>query len=173
MTVIAAAWDGKGQAVIGSDSIATMDGTQIPSGPKIVRRGKWAAGFAGNRRVWAVAKAHEDRLLDHLAGAYDFTLRMRELLREDDWNADTEEGPKSYGQQVVLAHPYGVWSISMSFDICEIPAGMVWADGSGRAYALGAGNAVSGSLEERVRAAIESAVRFDEGCGGAVQMESL
>jgi len=153
--------------------MANNGGTKMYGVPKWFIRGSWAIGHAGDARTYALIAANADDILADLNGAFDFTYRMREVLDKDGYNTDTDEGPKSYGQNMILAHTSGVWSICTAFSIIEIPDGELWADGAGRAYALGAGYAVTGNADHRIRAAINASIRYCDGCGGEVWMETL
>lgn len=172
MTVIVACRDG-GTVWIGSDTQANNADTVVGPVEKWIIRKPWAVGVAGNWRTLNVLQANADDLFDGLAGAYDFTCRARGLLERDGFNAEQNVGPKEWGQEMILAHPGGVWSVCNSFSIVEVPEGQVWADGSGRAYALGASFACKGSAKERVRTAVKAAIRYSSACGGEVFLRSL
>lgn len=118
--------------------------------------------------------ANAKPLLDDLDGAFDFTDRLKDMFVEDGFNTDSEEGPKSYGQQVILAHHSCVWSVGVALDIVKIPAGEFWADGSGRAYGLGVAAAFyPGNAEAIVRKAVEVAIRYCDRCGGKPWLHKL
>lgn len=174
MTIIAAVRDPERRITwIGSDTLAVQGGTKMLGCPKWVVRKPWAVGVAGNLRTTNVIAAHANDLLNGLAGAYDFTCRARGLLQQDGYNTDTDEGAKAYGQNMILAHPGRVWSICVAFGVFDIPGGEVWADGSGRAYGLGAGHVAKGGPRARLRAAVEAAIRYDDQCGGEPWIDQL
>lgn len=172
MTVIAAIKAGK-STWIGSDTLAVNNGTKFCTGPKWRIANGWAVGAAGDLRTHNLIAVYLGDLTGGLVGAFDFTQRMRGLLERDGYNTDKEEGPAAWGQQIILAHKGGVWSIGTCFSIVEIPEGELWADGSGRAYALGAGHVAKGTSKQRIASAIEAAMRYDSGCGGEVFMAKL
>jgi len=172
MTVVCAL-SGGGETWIGSDTQAGSDGTRLLSVEKWAVRGEWAVGHAGNLRMTNLLREHADTVLADLDGPHEFTLRARRLMEDDGFNSDTEEGPKIWGQQFVLAHPRGVWSICTGLSVIEIPAGELWADGSGRAFALGAGHVIEDSAEARGRGALSAAILYDVGCGGDMWMHHL
>ena len=111
------------------------------------------------------------KLFKNLTGPVLFVDRAEKLFA--NFNTDNEEGPKCYGQEMILATPGKVWSITAELSYIEIPKGLLWADGSGRGYALGAGYAFSGKPEAAVLVAIEAAINFDKSCGGEAIVECL
>ena len=174
MTIIVAVRDAhKQETWIASDTMATQGDTLMYGASKWVVRKPWAAAIAGDYRAMNVLAAHADDIMSGLSGAYDFTLRMRGALIDDGFNSDQEDGPKGYGTDFILAHPGGVWAISQAFSIVEIPDNEVWADGSGRAYGLGAAHACNGSPKQKVQAAVKAAIRYSDGCGGEVRVQKL
>lgn len=167
MTVIAAIHDA-GHTWIGSDTQATNCETVVNSARKWHVHNGWAVGSAGSLRTNNLINAHMVDLFTDLDSVFEFTLRMRKLLEDDGYNSDGDEGPKWWGQQMILVNRSCVWSICSGFSVIEIPEGELWADGSGRAYPLGAGHAYQGKPEDRLLHAVNAAIRYDRGCGGEI-----
>jgi ATP-dependent protease HslVU (ClpYQ) peptidase subunit len=174
MTVIVAGRDpDKGVTWIASDRQSTAGGLVMYNTPKWAVCKPWAVGIAGSLRALNVVQAHADDLFNGLAGAFDFSCRVRGVLEQDGFNFDQQMGPRGCGSSMVLAHAGGVWSICDTFSVEPIPDGEVWADGDGARFAIGAAYAAKGTMKERVRIAAKTAIRFADGCGGDVYMECL
>jgi hypothetical protein len=119
------------------------------------------------------------QLLHDLASAYEFSGRLRDLLKSDGFHENGEaQGPLVFGQTTMLAHPTGLWALGGDFSFVRIAENELWAEGSGRELALGAGYAAQASgMEEApgevVRLAIAAAIHFDVGSGGEVWIHRL
>lgn len=153
---------------IGSDTAAVNCYTSLYGIEKWIVREPWGVGVAGNMRTINIIQAHADGILHAPHGAWTVANRIRDLLHDDSWRleSDNEGGPAEFGQQMIIAHPGGVWSIDPGFGVVEIPDGEFWADGSGRAYALGAAHACDGQPADKVHAALAAALRYDSSSGG-------
>ena len=169
MTVVCAVNDGR-RTLIGADSLAYTRGIGLGRCMKWVCGHGWAVGDTGFQRGFNILEAHAETLLADLGGPYDFTVRVRDRLERDGWNFDTTEGPRSFGQQFVLANQRNVWHICGGLSITRIPQGMVWAEGSGQLPALGAGNLKDDQrpMTDRIAAAVWAGIQFDQHCGGSV-----
>jgi ATP-dependent protease HslVU (ClpYQ) peptidase subunit len=173
LSIIAALWFGNGRGTwIGSDTTVCSDSIRQAFGPKWAVRPPWAVGVAGHLRAANVLFRGADALLRDLAGPDEFALRVRAQLQADGFHGAAEErGPLDFAQTVMLAHPDGVWSIGADFSVLPIPAGVLWAEGSGREAALGAGYALlrtglGADGGEVLRRALETAIALDITCGG-------
>lgn len=193
MTIIAAIRDPLSDTTwIGSDTRGCRGSIYSDVGFKWVRYGEWAVGNSGNLRAQNVMMAHAEELFVGLSGAYLFTTRARRLLKEDGFDRDKYSFSEDLNQSMILAHPKGLWSIGSDFSIVEVPAGVLWAEGSGREFALGAFHALQATRlgfddmtqfmpeslrteigENLVRKSIEAAIAYDTGCGGRVIVEAL
>lgn len=179
MSVIVGLRTSNGETWIGSDTLACADAMKITVGPKWVVRAPWAVGVAGHLRTMNVVDAHADKLLHDLASAYEFSDRLRDLLKSDGFHENGEaQGPLVFGQTTMLAHPTGLWALGGDFSLVRIADNELWAEGSGRELALGAGYAAQVTCmkqapEETVRLAIAAAIHFDVGSGGEIWIHRL
>ncbi len=181
MSVVVALTAPEGRSTwIGSDTLYASGSLKLV-GPKWIVRPPWAVGVAGHLRSVNILEHHRENLLAELSGAYEFTRRIRELLREDGFHQDSEgqgPGPLGFGQTFILAHPEGAWTIASDFSIVPIPRGQLWAEGSGRELALGAAHARANcggkfTARDTVKRAIAAAIAFDTICGGEIWLEEL
>lgn len=174
MTIICALHD-KGRTFIGADSQAVNDRTLLGDVEKWIEHDGWAVGVAGNYRTHCLLCNNAESLFKYIDGPGDFVCRVRDLLKQEDYNTDNDEGPKSYGQNFILAHSTGVWSVCTSFSVVAIPEGRLWADGSGRELGVGAGNLEGDkrSAGQRVRAAVYAATSNSTHCGGQIMVREL
>ncbi len=176
--IVALPADGDRPTWIGSDSMVHAGSLRL-TGRKWVVQGPWAVGVAGHLRTVNLIEQHAGDLFTDVADAFDFSCRMRAVLQQDGYqDAEDGRGPVELGQSFLLARQSGVWTIGNDFSVIRIPAGQLWAEGTGRELALGAAHALMAvrprpSESEIVRAAIEAAIAFDSSCGGPVWIEQL
>lgn len=172
MTIICAMREPGRGVWIGGDTLAINCDTKQYGVKKWIVSEPWAVGVAGQLHAINLLEAHKDALLNDLAGAWDLAGRIRHLMGEEGYSPGQDQegrgGSPSFGSCFIFAHPGGVWAIGPDFSIIEVQDGELWADGSGRAYALGAGYALNSDAnpEERVRAALDAAMRYSDSCGG-------
>lgn len=175
MTTIVAVRDGE-RTWIGSDTMANHCGTRLDFGPKWARHKNWAVGIAGDARTINIFQHHAERLLSELGGAFEFTQRFHDLLKECgyDLSAADREAPPNTAQDLLLASPAGIWSIPSDMSIRCVDH---WVDGSGRGYGLGAMAAFmrQGGVRggDMVKAVIEIAMEHDINTGGDIWVECL
>lgn len=157
---------------IASDSQATSDNLKIGPVGKWVRRGAWAVGCAGDFKTICVMQGQTDTLLNGATSAGEVVQRLEKLLVTNNFAAGSDGpfGPPIWGQSFLIASDHGLWDVDMSLGLFAVPANTLWAAGSGRDFALGAGfgAAQNPDAAERVRLAIEAAMAFDvmSGHGG-------
>ncbi|MBW8269288.1 hypothetical protein [Caldovatus aquaticus] len=188
MSIIVALWLGTGRGGgggtwVGSDTVVCADNIRHAFGPKWVVRAPWAIGVAGHLRAANVLFRGAETLLEGLSGPDEFALRARALLQADGFRGGAEErGPLDLAQTLLLARPGGVWAIGADFSILPVPAGTVWAEGSGREVALGAGHALLRAAEAEgrrvdgaavLRHTLETAIALDITCGGEAWIREL
>ncbi len=165
--------DGK-RTWIGSDTQAEAGGTRLSVEQKWVRFGTWALGIAGDRRVQCICEAHAKRLFDDLPGAFDFTERFYDLLKEYDFDLSPSPGDSCpvTGQNLILANPSELWTVLGC--LAPIPVEL-WADGSGRNFGLGAMHAMRGidDAERVLKAGLAAAFEYDAGTGGEIWTDVL
>jgi ATP-dependent protease HslVU (ClpYQ) peptidase subunit len=179
VSIIVGLCEPRRQTWIGSDTLVCAGNIKLTMGAKWIMREPWAIGIAGHLRTVNLAEANADQLLGELPGVYEFARRMRDLLKADGFHEDAEDrGPLEFGQTTMLAHPTGLWTLGSDFSFIRIPDGQLWAEGSGRELALGAGHALLTRdpgirSEEAVQRAIEAAIHFDTASGGEVWIRRL
>ncbi len=180
MSVILALCDpARGATWIGSDTMAMSGSLRLDCGAKWILQDGWAAGIAGYLRSANLLEADKARLLAGLAGPGDFVDRARALFRADGYREETDEhGPPNLGQAMLLATAGRAWMIGGDFSVADVPPGLLWAEGSGRELAIGAGHALARlpappRPEEIARRALEAALALDTTCGGALWLAEL
>ncbi len=182
MSVVVALKGLQGGTWIGSDTLYCSGNLKL-TGPKWVVRQPWAVGVAGHLRSVNTLQHYCDELFRDLSattsGAYEFTKRARDVLREDGFHENGDNrGPLDLAQTFVLAHADDVWTIGSDFSISPVSQGVLWAEGSGRELALGAGHALAArepGLPPRdiVTGSVGAAIAFDTMCGGEIWVEQL
>lgn len=181
VTIIAAALDGH-QAVIGSDTRGTGS-LKADFGDKIVRVHEVvAAGASGSytERTWLgkglrdalapVDPTNWDALLDAIEQSWDARFQW---LRDRGHGKADDYGSMALPAMVLLATPGAILTLSGdgSVLVCDDDQ---FAIGSGDQVAMGAMHALRHlGAEERVRAGIEAAIRYADGCGGNVCVHRL
>lgn len=174
MTVIAAVQDPESNCTwIGADSMTNYAGTCLYTTQKWVTWNGWGIASAGDHRTNSLLLEHVDRILGEASTHFEVAENVRSMLQEDGYNQDHEEGAQSFGQQMIIANHDGVWAVSPSFALIDIKPGELWADGSGRAFALGAAYSVKAGPREKIEAAIDAAIRYDDSCGGDPKIASI
>ena len=169
----------RGATWIASDTMAMSGTLRLDCGAKWILHGAWAAGVAGFLRSANLMAENKARLLDGLEGPLDFAERTQQLFRSDGYREERDErGPGNLGQVMMLATPGSVWIVGGDFSVAEIPHARLWAEGSGREIAIGAGHALTGQrpalgAAEIVRRAMEATLEFDTTCGGRIWMAEL
>lgn len=166
---------------IGADSQAVNCGTKMPGVRKWIVREPWAVAVAGDMRAINVVARDADTILENPAGAMTVADRVRQALRDDGFVPEgcNDGGAQNLAQQMIIAHPGGVWSLGAGFDVVEVPDRMLWADGSGRGFAIGAGYALMpgadtvDDVEQVVRRALEAAAAFDNHTGGELFVQFI
>lgn len=172
MTTICAVLDQEGGPTwIGSDGLCLSTGTKmpLPIGSKWAGAHGWAFGHAGNLRVGQYMRARRYELLRDLRGIDDLCDRVMQLWKDLDLTPDGDEGTKCYAQALVVCGPehldWPVWAVGPSCEWIPIRRGELWADGSGRAFALGAAHAIGDIVDSKtlIYSALSAAARYDDG----------
>lgn len=161
---------------IGADTLVTNCGTRMTGAVKWALAGGWAVGLAGDRRAYDAVARNAAAIFAGDGSVFDVAYALREVLRADGFSRCDDECAENLGQQMILAGPLGVFALDGAFSAVAVTPGELWADGSGRAYALGAAHALGDCRAEPeavVRAAIEAAVRYDPCSGGEAWVRRL
>lgn len=172
MTTICAMREPSVGVWIGADSMVCNTCTRQYGAMKWILSEPWAIGVAGDLRVINLLEARKDSLLAEPPGAWTLLQRVRDAMLGDGIDPRSmgdEPGVRNFGSDFIFAHPGGVWSASGEHSLVEIADGELWADGSGRGFALGAGYLAARngeSPEACVRSALDAALRYDVHTGG-------
>lgn len=153
-----------GRTWIGSDTAANDGGLLTQCDPKWTLYGEWAVGAVGSSRTGDLIALNAEALFEG-DPLKTFPNKLQEILKEHDFNTDTEAGSPSYGVNLMLANPSGVWDICSGLSLAKCYG--FWAQGSGRSLAIGAAYArVLAHPDQIVKLAVEAAIQYDTGCGG-------
>jgi ATP-dependent protease HslVU (ClpYQ) peptidase subunit len=162
-----------GQTWVGADSRATAGQFILPTVARKFRKvGRWWIGVAGNysasdlidHNAAAVVEAGQDHRL--VAAA------IQKMFADAGWKkCEDHSGAPCYEQYYILARKGHIFSVSGAGSVCRIETG-VFAEGSGREYALGALNALLLSPareqlkgDDMVRRALNAAACYDPSTG--------
>lgn len=177
-TIVAVHKPGFG-TVIGSDRQSTSYSfkTNLIDGKWVFQNG-WAVGCSGSLRTLVVVRERAADLFRDLTTPFEFCNRMVQLMQSAGFchNSDEDErgGPKSWGQELLLASADGVWEIDPTMTPNQVPEGELMAGGSGFAYAMGVGYATQGMAPlKRVRLALEAGMTYDPNSGGEPWIATL
>src|SRR6056297_2370564 len=114
----------------------------MPNGQKWIVGNGWALGHSGNRSVFNLLDNEFHKLLvDIDPSVWEVSRALKHLFESHGIQKDSEPGPPSYDQNMIWATPHGVWDIDRCLGYTKMPEGELWAEGSGRSFALGVGHA--------------------------------
>jgi len=163
---------------IAADQMVSGDG--IKSGPVqkwTLGPGGYAIGAAGSARTLNLLDDEGDRLMRGNPTPGQVVMRLRAALEHYGFAPGIPGGvgPQIWGQNIILASPVGLWALDQSFFIWPIQSGQLWADGSGRDFAIGAGHMTRDHEDPayRVVSAVEAASTYDENSGMGVFVHHL
>lgn len=180
MTVICALFDeAAGEVWLGCNSAMTIGATRMPGAfSKWFRFGDWAIGVSGIGLANNIVQRSGEDFPVEAQSPLDVVLHIKAAFADFDLgNKGDGEAATSYDLSSLLVHRDGqVWDMDYCLAIDEIPAGTLWARGSGMEFALGADfplRQTNASPEERVRNAVEAAMFYDTGCPGQAMIERM
>jgi len=183
MTIICAYQDPVAkQTWIGSDSRATTSGGYLlPTTTRkwrVATGKRFAVGVSGYGRTVDVLAAATDEKLFKSESPHSIASAIRELLLADGYTPADQAGPKAIDDRFILVVDGAVYDCDASFALSRIPAGHLWARGSGMDFAIGAANAMRRVADflapvDVVRAAIAAACDCDTACGGELFVSSV
>jgi ATP-dependent protease HslVU (ClpYQ) peptidase subunit len=165
----------RGETWIGADSRATGNhGIVFASSVK-----KWAVGpsaaigLSGEAIGTQVLHRNRDEILK-TGAPMEIVDRMADALKPHFKESGDGDGAKAWGFTTLLATHHAIYDVDSTFMALEIESGVLWARGSGKEYAIGAGHAMRGDNPmARIRRALEAACQFDSGCGGQLFIHRL
>lgn len=168
MTVLAAMHDAERRVTwIGSDTFATLGPVKFACSPKWVVGSWWAIGCAGDGRLQTVVASDLADELHKGNSPADLAEKIREAVKEDGWNTNSEPGAPDYGVWIMLANPESVWTVCSAFSVDHMKG--YWADGSGGQIAMGAmftAKRRAMTPKDIVFEGIQAAIEHERQCGG-------
>lgn len=171
MTIICAMHEPGVGTWVGTDSRVLSGQTNfIGHVRKTASIGPWVIAHAGVPRALSLVARDHERIAA-IDDPFALATALRDMLREDGFVADgsSDDGTTDYGQRWMAARADGLWDLDGVGSVVEVPTLSLWARGSGRAFALGAGYGMAGRApHDVVRCAVEAACAFDPQCGGSV-----
>lgn len=137
----------------------------------------WAAAAAGPLGAINLIRYGADSLFKNLTGPLQFGERLKGVLHKGGFMPAAEDaGPMSWGLSVILAHPTGVWDFDGALAFHAIEPRRLWAGGSGKEFALGAGEALRDldmPPQERLERALRASLTLDVMSGGPLWIARL
>lgn len=174
MTVLCALYDAEADELwLGCNDRATIGDTPAPAAAsKWLMFGDWVVGLSGDEGVYEqYLQVAGDGFPMETSNILDIFKFLRKTY--DDFGLGQQKGndtANSYGVDGIIAHKSGrIWDFDSTLALSEVPAGRLWACGSGADYALGADFALrdSGrSAKERVAYSVSAAIALDISCPG-------
>lgn len=173
MTVICALCDEHSKEIwLGCNGGGTVGNIRLPrSVSKWEYAGDWALGISGVGLAQNVLQINAEDFPEDASSPLDIVLYLKAVFADFDFGSkDSDEVAPTYDLSGLIAHRDGrIWDMDFRLAIDEIPAGTLWARGSGMEFALGADFPLIGSdrsAEQRVRNAVEAAIFYDTDCPG-------
>ncbi len=178
MTIICALYDDEARKFwLGCNSGTLIGDTIMPEhSTKWIRFGNWAMAIAGRGIAGDVVKAERAKFPNQSEDIVQVISFIRTAF-EKYHIGDRDDGAMDYSVSGLIVHTSGaLYDFDIRLSVSPIPAGVMWACGSGMEFALGADMALKtkgfGS-EERLATAILAAIDLDRGCPGEPIVESF
>jgi len=178
MTIICALYDVEARKFwLGCNSGTLVGDTIMPEHrTKWIRFGNWALAIAGRGIAGDVLQAERAKFPNQSEEIVQVIGFVRTAFEKYDIG-ETADGAMDYSVSGLIAHTSGaLYDFDTRLSVSPIPAGAMWARGSGMAFALGADMALKTKgfgPEERVETAILAAIDLDSGCPGEPIVESF
>ena len=173
MTVLCALYDEVNQELwLGCNDRALIGDTPAPgTASKWVIFGDWVIGLSGDSINEQLLQTAGEAFPHDTENVLDVFKFLRQTFEDFGHGRDKNgDGHPSYGVNGIIAHRSGrIWDFDNQLALSEVPAGRLWACGSGAEYALGADYVLRNndkSAEERVGFAVAAAIALDVGCPG-------
>lgn len=162
---------------LAADTLCLGGYNRRPSMRKIIALGsKHAVAASGIARTVSLIESHQGRLEEAAKkSAQDFATELRQVLIDDGYQRDSEDGAWSHnGSAVMFAGPSGLWLVDPSFHAIKCEERMPYGIGSGGEFAMGSLYTMlcyGAPIDERsVRFAAATAFPFSAGCGGQIDV---
>ena len=178
MTIICAIYDADaGKFWLGCNSGNLVGDTVMPEhGTKWLRFTNWAIAISGLGVAHDVLEIERSKFPNQTTDVSQVTSFIRTAFAKYEFG-EIESGAKDYDISGLIAHSGGaLYHVDRRLAVSRIPAGVMWACGSGMEFALGADIALKTkgfSAEERMETAVLTAVDLDSGCPGEPIVESF
>jgi ATP-dependent protease HslVU (ClpYQ) peptidase subunit len=181
MTTIAALHTPGYGTLIASDTQLT-DSTGFKMHMMRMEMGKWIGAngwYFGISGEFALFNALTPMIHDMTEGVRDerdFLSRMFEVLKDKSFDfRQSDISSPSFGGGYLLVNNSRVWQVDGTMASLEIESDYLIAQGSGSELAIGAGYALRSMADPvlRIRAAMETALRFDVYTGGRIIINLL
>ena len=176
MTIICAIYDADaGKFWLGCDSGNLIDNTVMPEHQtKWLRFANWAVALAGLGVAKDVLETERPKFPNQTTDIGQVTSFIRAAFTKYDLG-EVKGGARDYGICGLIAHTDGaLYSVDARLAVNHIPAGSLWACGSGMRFALGADSALKlkgFTPEDRIGTAVFSAIDLDSACTGEPMIE--
>lgn len=186
MTIIAAAMK-NGRCAIAADTASTDGSFTVPARhmvnhAKLFKCGDSYIGLSGWSATFdifdSLMRNHRDELdFSSRAAIFDTATHIHKLMKEDyfiETTEDKEQPVESSQILALIANPSGIYDLESYRSVGQYAR--YWALGSGKPLALGAMYAVYDHYKDPkdiVRAAVEAACEFEEGCALPMQVRSF
>lgn len=175
MTILCALYDeGESELWLGCNDRGAIGDTPSPAtASKWINFGDWVIGLSGDEGVYEhFLQISGDAFPVGTVNVLDIFKFLRATF--DEFGLGQQKGADTalaYGVDGIIAHKSGrIWDFDNQLALSDVPAGRLWACGSGADYALGADYAMRGkglSAKERVVVAVSAAIALDIACPGA------
>ena len=180
MTIICALHDPSAHEIwLGSNDQHTL-GDAVPPGTSDpwLQFGDWVIALSGEAVHTDILELEAEKFPAHETHPSHFIKFLKQTYvdyeigrKEDSWASN------SYEVWGLIVHRDGrIWDIDSHLALSAIPAGHLWARGSGMEYALGADyilKSAGAAARDRVERAVSAAIHFDINCPGAVQVKTF
>ncbi len=159
-------------------------GRDLSGRSKILRIGSSYIGLAGWSLYQNIIDFHFNKkrrvpALKDERVIFDFFLNFWKVLREryslvKDQRDGTESPFTDLDSSFLIANKYGIFDIHGNLTVWRHSA--FTAIGSGATYSLGAAHTLynrKGSAADIAKASVEAAMRFDDACGGEIELHNV
>ena len=178
MTIICAVYDADARKfLLGCNSGALLGEVVLPEhGTKWLRFANWAIALSGRGVARDAVDMERAKFPNQTSDISQIVSFLRAALLKFDLG-ETRDGAKDFDISALVAHSGGdLFHLDSRLAVSRIPRGVMWAEGSGMDYALGAEAALKTkgfSPQERLETAVLTAIDLDSGCPGEPIIETF